>query len=35
MYIHLTLQEERFIILLTICIVKSIYFCTVKMKQEY
>lgn len=35
MYIHLTLHKERFIISLTICIVKSIYLCTVKMKQEY
>ena len=35
MYIHLTLQEEKFMISLTMCIVKSIYLCTVKMKQEY
>ena len=35
MYIHLTLQKETFIVLLTIGMVKSIYLCTVKMKQEY
>lgn len=35
MYIHLTLHKERFTISLTIRIVKSIYLCTVKIKQEY
>lgn len=35
MYIHLTLHKEKFMILLTTCIVKSLYLCTVKMKQEY
>ena len=35
MYIRLTLHKERFVILLTVCIAKSLYLCTVKMKQEY
>lgn len=35
MYIHLTLHIEIFMILLTISIAKSLYLCTVKIKQEY
>ena len=35
MYIHLTLHKEIFMILLTVRIAKSLYLCTVKMKQEY
>ena len=33
MYIHLTLHIEIFMISLTMSIAKSLYLCTVKMKQ--